>query len=165
VIRKRLRRSQAGPSGSNKRGINNALSHGGGPSSTSSSNAALADPSDIRRDQLSARPRYTRAIIAHGADETDASDGTDEANASDGADGDARPVVARDLRQRELSRYAYFNEKRRLLVEKSGRRLTFDTGDRQITGVAQSQGNDESKLVFTTDSGPVPLASLTRVDE
>lgn len=60
-------------------------------------------------------------------------------------------------------RYAYFGEKRRLIVEKGGRSLTFDTADHEITGIQQSQG-DLSRLVFASQHGPVALTSLKRVD-
>ena len=36
------------------------------------------------------------------------------------------------------TRYAFFAEKRRLLVEANGKRSTCDSDDRQITGVSQS---------------------------
>jgi len=60
-------------------------------------------------------------------------------------------------------RYAFFPEKRRLLVEQHGRKTVYDSGDPQISGVSQQSGQSTS-LVFTSQSGPVALDSLRRAE-
>jgi hypothetical protein len=60
-------------------------------------------------------------------------------------------------------RYAFFPEKRRLLVERDGTKSVYDSGDHQISGVSQQSG-PSSSLVFTSQSGPVALDSLRRAD-
>jgi len=60
-------------------------------------------------------------------------------------------------------RYAFFPEKRRLLVEQHGRKTVYDSGDHQISGVSQQSGQSTS-LVFTSQSGPVALDSLRRAE-
>ncbi len=59
-------------------------------------------------------------------------------------------------------RYAAFPDRRRLLVERDGVLTTYDTGDHRIGGVSQANGT-EGRLVFTSQSGPVDLASLRRI--
>ncbi|HYO08321.1 MAG TPA: hypothetical protein VER17_05070 [Tepidisphaeraceae bacterium] len=58
-------------------------------------------------------------------------------------------------------RYAYFANHRRLLIERAGAILAYDTGNHVIQGVAQQQpqaaGGD---LVFTSQLGTVPLDRL-----
>jgi hypothetical protein len=58
-------------------------------------------------------------------------------------------------------RYAFFPQRRRLLVEQDGRKTVYDSGDHQISGVAQQSGGSSS-LVFTSQSGPVALETLRR---
>ena len=58
-------------------------------------------------------------------------------------------------------RYAFFAEQRRLLVETNGKRSTYDSGDRQITGVSQS-GRGEA-AVFDGPQGTVSLEELRLV--
>ncbi len=60
-------------------------------------------------------------------------------------------------------RYAFFPEKRRLLVEQDGRKTVYDSGDHQISGVSQQSGQTSS-IVFTSQSGPVALDSLRRAE-
>ena len=60
-------------------------------------------------------------------------------------------------------RYAFFPEKRRLLVEQDGRKIVYDSGDHQISGVSQQSGRSSS-LVFTSQSGPVALDTLRRAE-
>ena len=60
-------------------------------------------------------------------------------------------------------RYAYFPQKRRLLVERDGRKSVYDSAEHQISGVSQQSGQS-SPLVFTSQSGPVPLDSLRRTE-
>lgn len=60
-------------------------------------------------------------------------------------------------------RYAFFPEKRRLLVERDGRKTVYDSGDHQISGVAQQSG-PSSSLVFSSQTGPVALDALRRAE-
>jgi hypothetical protein len=60
-------------------------------------------------------------------------------------------------------RYAFFPQKRRLLVEKDGTKTVYDSADHQISGVSQQSGSSSS-LVFRSQSGPVALDSLRRAD-
>jgi hypothetical protein len=58
-------------------------------------------------------------------------------------------------------RYAFFPEKRRLLVERDGKKAVYDTADHQISGVSQQSGHSAS-LVFSSQSGNVALDTLHR---
>jgi hypothetical protein len=60
-------------------------------------------------------------------------------------------------------RYAFFPQKRRLLVEEEGRKTVYDSADHQISGVSQ-QSDHTSPLVFTSQSGPVALETLRRAE-
>lgn len=60
-------------------------------------------------------------------------------------------------------RYAFFPESRRLVVEDSSGRTIYDTGEHRITGVSQQQSTDRT-ITFTSQNGPVALASLKMVD-
>ncbi|MDO9334876.1 MAG: hypothetical protein Q7T61_00610 [Caulobacter sp.] len=60
-------------------------------------------------------------------------------------------------------RYAFFPEKRRLLVEQDGRVTAYDSGEHQISGVSQRSGPG-SLPVFTSPSGPVELDALRRAE-
>jgi len=60
-------------------------------------------------------------------------------------------------------RYAFFPQRRRLLVERDGSKSVYDTAEHQITGVSQQSGQSSS-LVFTSQSGPVVLDSLRRAE-
>lgn len=60
-------------------------------------------------------------------------------------------------------RYAFFPQKRRLLVEQDGRKTVYDSADNQISGVAQASGASSS-LVFTSQHGTVALDGLRRAD-
>lgn len=57
-------------------------------------------------------------------------------------------------------RYAFFPEASRLLVERDGRRSTYDTGSRRINGVQQASGRD---VEFSCDEGAVRLGELRQV--
>ena len=57
------------------------------------------------------------------------------------------------------TRYAYFNNARRLAVEINGQVTVYDTLDNQIGGVSQQQGSGGS-LTFTSQYGTIPVASL-----
>jgi hypothetical protein len=59
-------------------------------------------------------------------------------------------------------RYAFFPDKRRLLIEHDGTLDTYDTGDHQIGGVSQ-QNSQRGSLAFTSQHGVVDLGNLDRV--
>ena len=56
-------------------------------------------------------------------------------------------------------RYAYFSEKRRLLVQVGARVDAYDTGEHRISGVSQSQGH-RSALAFKSQLGEVTVDQL-----
>ncbi|WP_295044907.1 hypothetical protein [uncultured Paracoccus sp.] len=58
--------------------------------------------------------------------------------------------------------YAVFPSTRRLAVRQNGHMSIYDTGDLQIGGVSQQQGNSQT-LQFTSQSGPVVLENLIRI--
>ena len=60
-------------------------------------------------------------------------------------------------------RYAYFPLTRRLAIEERGQMTVYDTGDHEIGGVSQQQGPGQT-VVFTSQTGPVNLSELRRVD-
>ena len=63
-------------------------------------------------------------------------------------------------------RYAFFPEARRLLIERNGRRATYDTGSHRIGGVSSQQANGgEPSLSFSSQHGAVRLDELRRIDE
>ena len=59
-------------------------------------------------------------------------------------------------------RYAFFPDKRRLLIEDQGNLRTYASGDHQINGVSQQQSHGHS-LAFTSQSGIVNLDELEQV--
>jgi hypothetical protein len=59
-------------------------------------------------------------------------------------------------------RYAFFPEKKRLLIEKDGHVTTYNSADHQISGVSQQHGGHQS-LSFTSQHGPIDLGSLTKL--
>ena len=59
-------------------------------------------------------------------------------------------------------RYAFFPDKRRLLVQHNGTLETFDSGEHDISGVSQVSGDGKS-VTFTGARGTVNLASLSRL--
>ena len=59
--------------------------------------------------------------------------------------------------------YAYFDAARRLAIRRGKRVTLYDTGTHRITGVAQSQYEDASDVVFTSQIGEVALAELAQV--
>ena len=59
-------------------------------------------------------------------------------------------------------RYAFFPEKRRLLIEQDGKLTTYDSGDHHISGVSQQQSHGHS-LTFTSQSGSVNLDELKEI--
>ena len=58
-------------------------------------------------------------------------------------------------------RYAFFPKQRRLLIERGGKRTTYDSGDHAITGVSQ---RNSGAPTFATDRGEVPLDDLKVVE-
>ena len=60
-------------------------------------------------------------------------------------------------------RYAAFPDRRRLLIERDGTLATYDCGDHRIGGVSQGDGASRS-LTFTSQTGPVALDTLQRLD-
>jgi hypothetical protein len=58
-------------------------------------------------------------------------------------------------------RYAFFRAKHRLLVERDGTLVTYDSGHHVISGIGQSGQSDD--LVFTSQNGTVDLAQLDRI--
>jgi hypothetical protein len=59
-------------------------------------------------------------------------------------------------------RYAFFPEKRRLLIQQAGKLTTYDSGDHRISGVSQQASQGQS-LAFTDQNGSVTLDDLTKV--
>ncbi len=57
-------------------------------------------------------------------------------------------------------RYAFFPEKKRLVVQRGGTTTTYDSGDHAISGVQQQGGGDPA---FSTGQGPVRLSDLRTV--
>lgn len=59
-------------------------------------------------------------------------------------------------------RYAFFPEKRRLLIECDGTLTTYDSGDHRISGVSQQQSHAHT-LAFTSQNGVVNLDELPKI--
>jgi hypothetical protein len=59
-------------------------------------------------------------------------------------------------------RYAFFPEKRRLLVENDGNVTTYDSAGHRIRGVSQQQSHGHS-LAFTSQDGLVNLDELQKI--
>ncbi len=53
------------------------------------------------------------------------------------------------------SRYAYFQSKNRLVIERSGQLLIYDTEGYTITGAMQQQNNTTGSLIFNTPHGAI----------
>jgi hypothetical protein len=60
-------------------------------------------------------------------------------------------------------RYAFFPDKRRLLLEHDGKLTTYDTGDPRIGGVSQQQSTRQ-EIAFTSQNGAVKLHELKKLD-
>ena len=60
-------------------------------------------------------------------------------------------------------RYAFFPEKRRLLIEQDGKLTTYDSGDHHISGVSQQQSHGHS-LEFMSQDGSVNLDELKQIN-
>ena len=61
----------------------------------------------------------------------------------------------------ESRRYAFFPEKRRLVIEEDGSTAIYDSGDREIDGVLQG---DHGRLQLSTRAGLIGLDQLARLD-
>src|SRR5688572_26849676 len=61
-------------------------------------------------------------------------------------------------------RYAYFEEERRLAVDRGGRVTVYDTADHRIGGVSQQQGYGRLDLMFTSQHGTVRMDELAVVE-
>ena len=61
------------------------------------------------------------------------------------------------------ARYAFFADRKRLLIDRDGATEIYDTGDHHISGVSQGHGAD-GDLVFTTSEGSLDLTSLRRLN-
>jgi hypothetical protein len=58
------------------------------------------------------------------------------------------------------SRYAYFPQQRRLVIDRAGQILIYDTLDHQIGGVQQQQGGPSGSLSFSSQYGTFTVESL-----
>jgi hypothetical protein len=58
-------------------------------------------------------------------------------------------------------RYAFFPDKRRLLIEQDGKLTTYDSGDHRIGGVSQQNSQGQAPA-FTDQNGSVNLDDLKR---
>jgi hypothetical protein len=61
------------------------------------------------------------------------------------------------------TRYVFFQRKKLLLVEHSGKLQRFQTGEHRIIGVSQVSGG--GALTFTSERGPISLEDLEEVLE
>ncbi len=61
------------------------------------------------------------------------------------------------------ARYAFFPQRRRLLIQRNGETTVYDSAKHRISGVSQQSGGSSS-LVFTSQSGPIALDTLRRVE-
>ncbi|MGH1574123.1 hypothetical protein ACRAWG_30160 [Methylobacterium sp. P31] len=59
-------------------------------------------------------------------------------------------------------KYAFFPDKRRLLIDRDGQVSTYDSGDHRIGGVAQADAGSRA-LTFTSQTGAVDLATLRKI--
>jgi len=59
------------------------------------------------------------------------------------------------------TRYAFFPDKKLLLIEKGGKLQKFATGEHRIGGV--SQDGVRAELAFTSQHGPVKLDDLHKI--
>ncbi len=59
-------------------------------------------------------------------------------------------------------RYAFFPQKRRLLIEQDGKQTTYDSANHRISGVSQQHGPGQS-LAFADQDGSVKLEDLKRL--
>ncbi len=59
-------------------------------------------------------------------------------------------------------RYAFSPDKKRLLIERDGKIMTYDSGNHRIRGVAQ-QSTETGTLTFTSQNGTVDLGELRQL--
>ena len=59
------------------------------------------------------------------------------------------------------ARYAFFGDKSLLLIERGGKRQSFQTGEHRIIGISQASGGEE--LTFASEHGPVSLEDFEKV--
>jgi hypothetical protein len=59
-------------------------------------------------------------------------------------------------------RYAFFPEKKLLLIEEDGKVRTFDSGRHRIRGVSQVTGGSQS-LAFTSEHGQIRVEDLKQL--
>jgi len=60
-------------------------------------------------------------------------------------------------------KYAFFAEKRRLLIQRGESVTVYDTGDHRIVGVSQQQSNSLQNLTFQTERGVIREEDLTKI--
>ena len=60
-------------------------------------------------------------------------------------------------------RYAFFPDKKRLVIDENGKVATYDSGEHRIGGVSQQDGHERT-LTFTSQKGSVRLDALNRVE-
>jgi hypothetical protein len=60
-------------------------------------------------------------------------------------------------------RYAFFRDRRRLIIDREGQLTTYETGDHDIGGVSQADAAGRS-VEFTSQHGAVKLSELKVVD-
>jgi hypothetical protein len=62
------------------------------------------------------------------------------------------------------ARYAFFPQRKRLLIERDGKLEQYDTGDLEISGASQQQGGGrDGGPAFSTQRGLVDLVSLKKL--
>ncbi len=61
------------------------------------------------------------------------------------------------------TRYAWFADQKALLIHRAGHVEAYDTADHQIRGAAQQQGGSPGTLSFSSQHGPVDVATLERI--
>jgi hypothetical protein len=59
------------------------------------------------------------------------------------------------------SRYAFFRDKKLLLIERSGTLQKFRTGEHRIIGISQATGS--GALTFASEHGPISLEDFEKV--
>ena len=62
------------------------------------------------------------------------------------------------------SRYAYFANAHRLVIDLNGQIRIYDTGDHQISGVSQKQSNTGYSIKFRSQYGDVNFDTLNIVE-
>lgn len=62
-------------------------------------------------------------------------------------------------------RYAWFPEHRTLLIDRGGQPEAYDMADHLIRGVSQQQGGSPGTMSFSSQHGPIDLATLKRIGD